>query len=397
MPPRPTPDQAYDAVVVGAGISGAAAAYELAAAGCSVVLLDRFGPAAMASGWTLAGVRQSGRHAAELPLAKAAVQRWGTLADELDAPTGYRRTGNLRCARTPAEVAIIRDLVTAQAAAGLELSFLADTRSVQAAVPAVSDRVLAASFCASDGSADPHATVAAYVAAAERLGAVCRFGERVLRVEHGQGRVSAVVTAAGRIPTARVVIAAGMFANDLLEPLGICVPLQTPMVAVLRSAPLPPLLGPVIGVANADCAGRQEGNGRLRVTSGALPWHGGLLELEQAGRPTPHVYPTAGHLADIVRHFGDVVPAFRDAQIEQSWAGLLDMTPDALPVIDAVPGVAGAFVAAGFSGHGFCLGPLTGSILATLAQDGQPDANLEPFAITRFQTRRRPEPVTLHG
>ena len=125
MPPRPTPDQAYDAVVVGAGISGAAAAYELAAAGCSVVLLDRFGPAAMASGWTLAGVRQSGRHAAELPLAKAAVQRWGTLADELDAPTGYRRTGNLRCARTPAEVAIIRNLVTAQAAAGLELSFLA--------------------------------------------------------------------------------------------------------------------------------------------------------------------------------------------------------------------------------------------------------------------------------
>lgn len=65
-----------DAIVIGAGISGAAAGFELARSGLRVVLLDRYGPAAMASGWTLAGVRQSGRHPAELPLARAAIALW---------------------------------------------------------------------------------------------------------------------------------------------------------------------------------------------------------------------------------------------------------------------------------------------------------------------------------
>jgi sarcosine oxidase, subunit beta len=89
-----------DVVVVGAGISGAATAFELALAGVSVTLLDRFGPAAMGSGWTLAGVRQSGRHPAELPLARAAVADWEILAEKLGAPTQYRQDGNLRLART---------------------------------------------------------------------------------------------------------------------------------------------------------------------------------------------------------------------------------------------------------------------------------------------------------
>ncbi|HYZ64955.1 MAG TPA: FAD-dependent oxidoreductase, partial [Acetobacteraceae bacterium] len=93
-----------DVVVIGAGISGAASAYELATAGLSVLLLDRYGPAAMASGWTLAGVRQSGRHPAELPLARAAVALWGELSERLGADVRYRRRGNLRLARTEAEV-----------------------------------------------------------------------------------------------------------------------------------------------------------------------------------------------------------------------------------------------------------------------------------------------------
>ena len=93
-----------DVVVIGAGISGAATALELAEGGVSVVLLDRWGPAAMASGWTLAGVRQSGRHAAELPLARAAVKLWEGLGERLGADVGYRQEGNLRLARDEGEV-----------------------------------------------------------------------------------------------------------------------------------------------------------------------------------------------------------------------------------------------------------------------------------------------------
>ncbi len=382
-----------DVVVIGAGISGAAAAYELASDGCETVLLDRYGPAAMASGWTLAGVRQSGRHPAELPLARDAVARWAGLDEALDGVTRYRRRGNLRLARTPAEVATIRALVAEQSAAGLDLAFLADGAAVRAVAPAVAGEALAASFCPTDGHADPHATVGAFVRAAERRGAALRFGERAVAIEVEQGRVVAVRTDAGRIPAGRVVLAAGVFGNELLGPLGLSVPIEVPMVTVLRSAPGEVVLEPVIGVANADCAGRQEVDGRFRVTSGLVAWHGGMTE-----GTAPRVDPTARSIAETVARFGAVVPAFLEARIEAMWAGLIDLTPDALPVLDAPAGVAGLVVGMGFSGHGFGLGPVTGRILADLAQGRAPALPIEAFRLDRFAGRNAPGVLpTLHG
>ncbi|WP_279483974.1 FAD-binding oxidoreductase [Aureimonas sp. SK2] len=387
-----------DVVIIGSGISGAATAYELAKEGLSVVLVDRFGPGAMASGWTLAGVRQSGRHIAELPLAKAAVEIWETLGEELDAPTHYRRGGNLRLARNEEEVAIIRGIVAEQTSSGLQLDFLPTTRDVREIAPALSEDVLAASFCPTDGSADPSSTVAAFVAAAVRLGVDTRFGERVLEVETEDGKVTGVRTDKGSIPTRKVVVAAGIFGNELLRPLGIDVPLQIPMVTVLRSAPLDAVLEQVIGVANADCAGRQEFNGRFRVTSGLQDWHGGLQETQKPEGTRPRVLPTGRSMAQVVELFGHVVPAFAQAQIEESWVGLIDLTPDALPVIDADAGPEGLVVAMGFSGHGFCLGPITGRLIADLVQGRPARLPIEPFRYQRFHNSRSfAEGATLHG
>lgn len=388
-----------DAVVIGAGISGAASAYQLAKDGLSVVLIDRFSPAAMASGWTLAAVRQSGRHPAELPLARAAVAIWATLAEELDGKTHYCHSGNLRVARDAAEMAIIRDVVRDQAAAGLDITLLSDNRAVREVAPALSEKALMASYCASDGSADPVSTVQSYVRAAERLGATCRFGERALRIETKAGRAQAVVTDKGRIPAERVIIAAGIFGNELLEQFGVRIPLQVPVVTVLRSAPGARVVEQVISTVTATCTGRQEFDGRWRVTNGAEPWHGTLLEeIDSTGLPKPRVNPTAASMGDVIERFGGLVPAFRNAMVEQSWAGLLDLTPDALPVLDAVPGCEGAFLAMGFSGHGFCLGPVTGRILSGFVQGKPMDLPLEPFMIGRFQTlHNAAETAMLHG
>lgn len=388
-----------DVVVIGAGISGAATAYQLARDGISVMLLDRYAPAAMASGWTLAGVRQSGRHPAELPLARAAVAMWATLSEELGGETHYRRCGNLRVARTAEEDVIIRGVVRDQAAAGLDITLLEDNRAVRDVAPALSEAVRLASYCTSDGSADPRSTVLAFVAAATRLGAVTRFGERALRIETAAGRVTAVVTDQGRIPTSRVVIAAGIFGNELLAPFGMHIPLEIPMVTVLRSAPVERVVDQVIGTATATCTGRQQFDGRWRVTNGAEAWHGGMTETtEPDGTRQPHVHPAASMVADVVSRFAAIVPAFADAQIEASWAGLLDLTPDALPVLDAVPGCEGAILAIGFSGHGFCLGPITGRILADLVQGKSSDQPIAPFHIGRFQSlHQTAERATLHG
>jgi sarcosine oxidase subunit beta len=141
-----------DIVVVGGGITGAAAADALAREGHSVTLIEKSGIAAMASGRTLGGVRQSGRDPAELPLARAAVAIWGGLADTPAADLEYRRSGN--SGRPHCRGSCVR-VSQSQQVHGLDLRFLPDNAAVRAIAPALSADVLAASFCPTDGHANP--------------------------------------------------------------------------------------------------------------------------------------------------------------------------------------------------------------------------------------------------
>ncbi|UOM34083.1 FAD-binding oxidoreductase [Acuticoccus sp. I52.16.1] len=385
---------APDVLVIGAGITGAAAALSLAEAGASVEVIDAYGPAAMASGWTLAGVRQSGRHPAELPLAQAAVAEWPHLAAKLGAPTHYRQEGNLRLARDDGEVEIIKRLVADQSAAGLELTFLPTLSDVRTIAPAISDKVIAASFCPSDGHADPVATVTALLAAAERAGARLRYGERVRSLEHEGGRITHAVTATRRIAVGAVVIAGGVHVNDLLAPLGARIPMIVPIVTVVQTEPVAPTLGPVLGVANANLAVRQEANGCFRLTSGRETFDGTLEE--ENGRPVAR--PRTKQIATTIARTVEVLPVVGEARFQAFWGGLLDLTPDSLPVIDHVPGMDNAVVAAGFSGHGFCLGPVTGPLAADLALGRAPRFDLAAFRFDRLaKLDANAADLTLHG
>lgn len=383
-----------DVLVVGAGITGAAAAFALAEAGARVTVLDTYGPAAMASGWTLAGVRQSGRHPAELPLARAAVAEWPHLSERLGAPTYYRQEGNLRLARDADEVAVIEDLVARQTAAGLDLAFLSTNADVRAVAPAIAESVLAASFCATDGHADPIATVDAFLSAAARGGAQVEARTRVTGFRQSGGRVTHVFAEGRRIAVGAVVLAAGVGINKVLRPLGASIPLRIPIVTVVRTAPLPPLLKQVLGVANADLAVRQEAGGALRLTSGAEPFAGSLVE--RGGRP--HAAPRAGQVAETIARVSAVLPVLADAEFATAWGGLLDLTPDALPVIDLVPGYDNVVVAAGFSGHGFGIGPVTGRLAADLALGRPPEFDLDAFRFDRLDDEvGEAAALTLHG
>jgi sarcosine oxidase subunit beta len=381
-----------DVVIVGGGISGTAAAYELARAGVSVILVEKGELASMASGWTLGGVRQSGRHPAELPLASAAVRRWAGLAAELDAEVEYRRDGNLRLARTEAEVPVIARLVETQRALGLDLAFLPDPAAVRAVAPALAESVRAASYCPTDGHANPVATVRAFAAAAERQGAKILTGTRVAGIVAGGGRVQGVETTAGRIGADRVVVAAGIHAAELCATVGLRLPLTVSHATIVQTVALRPLIRPVLGVANADFAGRQEAGGRMRLSGDADPWE------PPGGEPDADaVQPSVTAVAAVLSRAVAVLPALAAARIARVWGGLLDMTPDGLPVIERVPGVEGLVVAAGFSGHGFCLGPITGQLVRELVTTGRATLPLEPFRLARFAGVTGAAAPTLHG
>jgi sarcosine oxidase subunit beta len=382
-----------DVIIIGGGISGTAAAWELARDGHSVTLLEARSLAAMASGWTLAGVRQSGRHPAELPLARAAVAIWSGLSETLGADVGYRQRGNLRLARDEAEVELIRTMVARQNAQGLELEFLEGPEAVREVAPALSERIVAASYCPSDGHADPVATVTAFAAAAKRDGADIREGVRVTGlIRHGD-RVTGVESTAGPLHADRIVLAAGVHAPELLAPLGLPLPLELRLVSVLQTVPLPPLLDQVIGVANADCAMRQQIDGRLRATTGVGPWQRPL-----EGWQAEDLHPCAADVAILGERLATILPAFRTAPIARLWGGLVDLTPDALPVLDAPLEAPGLVIAGGFSGHGFCLGPVTGQIVTDLVLGRECRHPIMPFRLDRFAVPdQRAVGLTLHG
>lgn len=383
-----------DVVIIGGGISGTAAAYELAGTGAQVTLLEKGGLASMASGWTLAGVRQSGRDKAELPLAMAAIRRWEHLSDELEADVEYRREGNLRLARTPDEAPQIRSMVEEQRALGLDLSYLPTNAAVREVAPALAETIAAASFCPTDGHANPIATVNAFAAAARRRGANLREHERVVRVRTSGGRVTGVEMETGHIGADVVVVAAGVYSDRLLGDLGLTLPLNVSLTAVVQTVAIPPLIRQVLGVARADFAGRQEASGRVRFTGGGLPWTWPTHELTSES-----VMPPIAGIDEVLARAVAIIPALAEVPIAKVWAGLIDNTPDHLPVIERSDEIGGLVIAAGFSGHGFCLGPITGHIVCELVSHGASSLPLEPFRRARFDGALSSAPGTagLHG
>jgi sarcosine oxidase subunit beta len=380
-------------VIIGGGVTGCAAAAELAREGHAVTLIEKHRIAAMASGWTLGGVRQSGRHPSELPLARAAVTMWANLHDTLDADVEYRRGGNLRLARTPAEVEAIRALVDAQQAQGLDLRFLPDNLAVRAIAPAISRDMLAASFCPTDGHANPVLATRAFAKHARRLGAEIREGVSALGIDAANDRATGVETSAGYIAADRVVVAAGIHTPALIAPLGLALPLSLKVVHVVQTDSLPPTFAQVFGVANADCAGRQGVDGRLRFTGGRKDWAGDSNEWTEAT-----LAPTANEIRTVVDLVAGVLPIAGTTPIARTWGGLIDLTPDGLPVIDAPLPIEGLVVAAGFSGHGFCLGPVSGQLCADLAIGRAPRHDLSAFRLARFSPYETEHAtLALHG
>lgn len=379
-------------LIIGGGIIGCASAYHLARSGAQVRLIECRHLAAMASGWTLGGVRQSGRAPAELPLARAAVARWIGLADELDAETGYHQDGNLRLARTADEIEAIRQMVASQRALGLSLEFLPDAAAIRAVAPSIGCEALAASFCPSDGYADPVAATLAFANAARRHGARIEEGVCATELVIRGMRVAGAETSRGFIPADNIIVAAGTHSAGLLAPLGLALPLTVMQVQVALSVPADRVFRQVFGVANADCAGRQQPDGRFRYTSGIGPYPGDHERWSAAS-----LAPQRGEMEALRQRIGAFLPALAAAPIEQTWGGLIDMTPDALPVIDRVHALPCLVVAAGFSGHGFGIAPAVGEAVAALALDAPSPFDLAPFRFDRFPHGATVAPMTLHG
>jgi len=434
VPWRERPPERADVVVVGGGIIGCCTALSLAEKGVAVALLEKGVIAGEQSGRNWGWVRTAGRDRRELPLAIAASRLWGELAPRLDEDVGFRRSGVLYLAEDAARLERQeRWLATAQ-------DYQLDSRVLRAAeleplIPGAARPFAGGLYTPSDGRAEPAKAAPAIARAAIERGASVVTGCAVRGVETEAGRVRAVVTEKGRVACDAVVVAGGAWSRLFCGYHGVDLPQQQVRASVFRTSPLNGASAlPECNIWTRQVALRRRLDGGYTVAHGYanlfeivpdsfrlvrtfLP---ALIMERKKLRPrlnrrfieawrTPRHWPLDGPSpfeavrildpepvgavnAEARAGLDALFPAFKAARLAESWGGYIDVTPDALPVISRVDARPGLYIATGFSGHGFGVGPAAGRLMADLVTGDPEIVDPGPFRFSRFAEVPRPRP-----
>jgi len=366
------PARSVDIAIVGGGIVGASCAYFLAERGADVLLLESGRVGREASGVNAGGVRQQGRALPEMPLALDALALWADLDRRLGARLEYERCGDLRIAETEADVARVRAIAEHERSAGLRLEWV-DSYGLRALVPALAPGVLGGIFCATGGQANPLLAAPSFGRRARELGAVVWEGCAVEGIER-DGAGLALQTGNGRVRASRLILTAGAWTPRLAERVGVKLPIALYVPQMQATAPLPRVLGVVLLGASRRLSMKQMRSGAVLIGGGKRGW--GDLATRARGLA---IESLALGATDAIA----VLPLLQRAEMTRSWVGLEGLTPDEMPIIDCLDG-GRVYVAAGFCGHGFAIGPVVGRLLAEWLCDGRPSIDVSAFRRDRF-------------
>lgn len=363
-----------DIVIVGGGIVGASCAYFLAERGAEVLLLEAGRIGREASGVNAGGVRQQARALPEMPLALASVRLWADLERRLEVPLEYERCGDLRIVENAEDAARLRAVAARERETGLALEWV-DGAALRALVPSIAPGVLGGTFCPTGGQANPLRVAPAIGRRARDLGAIVWEGCPV-RALARDGEGFALDCAHGRVRASRVVLAAGAWTPIVAEGLGARLPISLFVPQMQATVPLPPVLGTVLLGFTRKLSMKQMRSGAVLVGGGKRGW--GDLVTRAKGLAAESMRLGA---VDAV----EVLPLLGRTETTRTWVGLEGLTSDEMPIIDCLE-TDRVYVAAGFCGHGFAIGPVVGRLLAEWLLDGTPSMDVSAFRLNRFPT-----------
>jgi glycine/D-amino acid oxidase-like deaminating enzyme len=418
----PLPAQA-DVVIIGGGIIGASTALFLAQTGISVVLCEkgRIGGEQSSRNW--GWTRIMGRDLAEIPLGLESLRLWSEMNQITGAETGWRRCGILNMCMTEAELA--KQEAWLASAQGFQISSRVVRGSDLAEMlPGLAAKPIAGLHTPGDGRAEPAQATEAIARAAEAAGAVILTGCAVRGLDRAGGKITGVVTERGRIAAPQVVLAGGAWSRLFAGNAGINLPSLTILGSVLRTKPLAGLPELTVGGARIAFRKRLDGGYTMSMRNASISditpdsfrqlgtflpslisgWRKVHLRLGRAfmdeamqkrrwgmDEATPFEAvrvldprPSKAVLAGAKRVATEAFPGFAAMEVVQSWGGLMDVTPDAVPVISDVAQMPGLYLATGFSGHGFGIGPGAGRLMADIVLGRPPVVDPAVFRFGRF-------------
>lgn len=415
------PDHA-DVVIIGAGIVGIWTAYYLAKKNIRVAILEKGFVGGEQSSRNWGWLRQQNRGAVELPMAAFSLQAWADIEAEIDESIGFFQGGTLFVTENP------DDMRKWEAWHAVAREHGLDSRIVSAAQARAmakgSDRPwIGGLYTASDARAEPMLAAPAIARAAARRGVAIhqQCAARGLLIEGG--RVAGVVTEKGLVRTSIVLCAGGIWSTLLARRHGIRLPQVGIRTSALRTSPVEGVIDGQVMTPTFSARKRVDGGYTIGLRSrgtidltvdafryarqffpGYLPmrktlsvgfgqpfWDsiklGRRWELDSVSpfeqvrvlnpRPNPAILKMA------IEGARAAIPALKQAHIAESWGGVLDFTPDQLPVISAVDALPGFYLATGCSGHGFGVASGIGAAAASLVM-----GDLPPFDLTAFRFNR---------
>lgn len=372
------PRNAYEVIIVGAGVQGLALAYELCKGGLTdVLVLDRSWPGRGASGRNGELIRSGFSSPEWCELFELARQRWLGLSQELDFNVLFNRTGYAVLASTEQQWEnCVRDHAF-QAGLGIKTELL-DHDEMRRAMPAVNpDLVRGGIIQQAAGFAHHDSVVEAYLASAARMGAHVCSGYDVVAVPTQNDRVAGVTLSDGRTISAPIVVnAAGGAAPELNDLLGVDAGIVAARLEMIVTQPLKPflkqglaaleLLGYCHQTARGEFVGGTERHGVDRTSTLNGSWE---------------------MLRDMATKFTRLFPALHGARLLRHWAGTVSQTQDLAPVLGPVPQVEGYLLTVGWV-YGFMGAPGSAELLADHIMTGRTDPRMAPFSIERIAAGR---------
>ncbi len=379
-----------DVVIIGAGVLGAATAFELADRGLDVIVLERTLPGRQGSGTTAGNLHIQAIHPQRpgqdkpvdtrrlVPLQRETSLLWDALPDRLDRAVDIVRCGGLTVAETAAEVAALHDKHVWEREAGIPTEVL-DGEAAREAMPALGETVKAATYNPWDGYADSLRTNPAYLAGAKARGARVFTHAPVTSLTR-VGTTWEVVSAVGEFSAPYVVNAAGPWIQQVSALAGVELAMAPLAIQMHETVRAPRFMEHLVQHVGIGLSVKQVLSGSVVIGGG---WPSGTLDLD--GVTPVSEQSLAGNMADATR----IVPRVAAHRLARVWPGPLAATPDEMPVIGEVPDAPGLLVMGGT--YAFTFSPLWARTIGEIVQDGRPSLDLADLGPARLITAPTPE------
>ncbi|EIW20513.1 MULTISPECIES: NAD(P)/FAD-dependent oxidoreductase [Pelosinus] len=364
-----------DVVVIGGGVIGCSTAYNLAKLGAGkVVVLEKNYLASGATGRCGAGMRMQWGTETNCLLSRESVKMLSHLPELLnvDVDIEFTQNGYLMPAYSEKMAEQFKKNLVLQNSLNIPARWVTPEESLEI-VPFLNTKgMFGATYCAEDGHCNPFKVTEAYAQAAKNLNVEIYTDTEVQGIITKNGKIISVRTNQGNIQTDTVVNAAGGYAKTVGRMVGVELPIFPERHEILVTEPVEPTMGPMVMSFYHNLYCQQSPHGSF------------IMGIGHPNEPESYNIKSSWQfLRDMAERLVEILPPLAGLNVVRQWAGLYDMCPDRTPILGSSPALNRFFTAAGFSGHGFMISPITGQLMAEMVV-GKPTA----FPIQMFDAGR---------